>query len=95
MIGQFVLWVMNLYWYCILARMLIGWFPDVASMGIGRAIIRVTEPYLSLFRRFIPPVRIGGGYLDLSLIVAVIAYYFAENGLLWVLEYILQLFGLS
>ncbi len=64
-------------------------------MGIGRAIIRVTEPYLSLFRRFIPPVRIGAGYLDLSLIVAVIAYYFAENGLLWVLEYILQLFGLS
>ena len=86
---------MNLNWYCILARMLIGWFPDVASMGIGRVIIRVTEPYLSLFRRFIPPVRIGGGYLDLSFIVAVIAYYFAENGLLWVLEYILQLFGLS
>ena len=30
----------------------------------------VTDPYLNLFRRFLPPVRIGPGALDLSPIVA-------------------------
>ena len=30
----------------------------------------VTDPYLNLFRRILPPVRIGGGALDLSPIVA-------------------------
>jgi YggT family protein len=31
-----------------------------------------TDPYLNLFRRFVPMVRIGPGALDLSPIVAVI-----------------------
>jgi YggT family protein len=26
----------------------------------------VTEPYLNLFRRFLPPIRVGPGALDLS-----------------------------
>jgi YggT family protein len=30
----------------------------------------VTDPYLNLFRRFLPPVRIGPGALDLSPIIA-------------------------
>jgi uncharacterized protein YggT (Ycf19 family) len=32
----------------------------------------VTDPYLNLFRRFIPMVRMGPGALDLSPIVATI-----------------------
>ena len=31
----------------------------------------VTDPYLNLFRRFLPPVRMGPGALDLSPIVAI------------------------
>jgi YggT family protein len=30
----------------------------------------VTDPYLNLFRRILPPVRIGPGALDLSPMVA-------------------------
>ena len=30
----------------------------------------VTDPYLNLFRRILPPVRLGGAGLDLSPIVA-------------------------
>jgi YggT family protein len=30
----------------------------------------VTDPYLNLFRRFLPPVRLGPGAIDLSPIVA-------------------------
>jgi YggT family protein len=32
----------------------------------------VTDPYLNLFRRFVPMVRMGPGALDLSPIVATI-----------------------
>jgi YggT family protein len=32
----------------------------------------VTDPYLNLFRRFIPPLRIGPGALDLSPTIGVI-----------------------
>jgi uncharacterized protein YggT (Ycf19 family) len=32
----------------------------------------VTDPYLNLFRRFLPMVRLGGAGLDLSPIVATI-----------------------
>jgi uncharacterized protein YggT (Ycf19 family) len=31
----------------------------------------VTDPYLNLFRRILPPVRIGPGALDLSPMVAI------------------------
>ncbi|WP_245926292.1 YggT family protein [Sulfoacidibacillus thermotolerans] len=95
MIGSTISWLLNLYWYFILARILISWFPDVNDTAIGRFIIRVTEPYLAPFRRFIPAVRLGSVYLDLSVIVAIFAFYFIENGLLWIVESILQLFGLS
>jgi len=36
----------------------------------------VTDPYLNLFRRFIPMVRMGPGALDLSPIVATIVLIF-------------------
>jgi YggT family protein len=35
----------------------------------------VTDPYLNLFRRFIPPVRMGPGALDLSPMVAIIVLW--------------------
>jgi YggT family protein len=37
-----------------------------------RFVRETTDPYLNLFRRFIPPVRLGPGALDLSPIVGVL-----------------------
>ena len=39
----------------------------------------VTDPYLNLFRRFIPMVRMGPGALDLSPIVATIVLIFVGS----------------
>ena len=39
----------------------------------------VTDPYLNLFRRFIPMVRMGPGALDLSPIVATIVLIVVER----------------
>ena len=39
--------------------------------GKASAVVTdVTDPYLNLFRRILPPVRIGPGALDLSPIIA-------------------------
>ena len=39
------------------------------------AIYDVTEPYLSLFRRFLPMPRVGNAAIDLSAIVALIVLF--------------------
>ncbi len=87
--------ILELYWYVILARILISWFPDVADMWVGRTIIRISEPYLAPFRRFIPPLSIGSMYLDVSALVAILVYAFVKMGLLAVLQMLLSLAGLS
>jgi YggT family protein len=33
-------------------------------------VTQVTDPILNVFRRFIPPIRIGGGALDLTPMIA-------------------------
>jgi YggT family protein len=64
-----------LYVYLILifVRIILTWIPRIPYNPALRAVIGfitdVTDPYLNLFRRFLPPVRIGPGALDLSPIV--------------------------
>jgi YggT family protein len=61
------------YLILIFIRILISWIPRMPynrwlSMFLT-FVTDVTDPYLNLFRRFLPPLRIGPGALDLSPIV--------------------------
>ena len=51
-----------------------SWIPRMPYNRYLAAVLKfvtdVTDPYLNLFRRILPPVRIGPGALDLSPIVA-------------------------
>jgi len=58
----------NIYQNVIVARILITWFPSVAQAPVLRPLFVVCDPYLNLFRRFVPPV-FG---LDLSPILALL-----------------------
>lgn len=63
------------YLVLIFIRILLSWIPRMPynrwlSMGIG-FVNDVTDPYLNLFRRFLPPLRIGPGALDLSPMIGV------------------------
>ena len=90
-IFNIVYWILKAYEYCLVARVLLSWAPDVAKTRFGRLLYTITEPYLGIFRRFIPPISMGAGYMDLSPIIAFIAYYFLISGALNVLQF---LFGL-
>jgi len=62
------------YYVLIFARILLSWIPRLPYYRWLDAVIKfiyeVTDPYLNIFRRFMPTVRLGGGGLDLSPAVA-------------------------
>ena len=64
------------YLVLIFIRILTSWIPRMPYNRYLAAFLKfvsdVTDPYLNLFRRFIPMVRMGPGALDLSPIVATI-----------------------
>jgi YggT family protein len=64
------------YLVLIFIRILISWIPRMPYNRYLAAFLQfitdVTDPYLNLFRRFIPMVRMGPAGLDLSPIVATI-----------------------
>jgi YggT family protein len=60
---------LNIYLLLIFVRILLTWFPTVNWMNQLTSVLSpITDPYLNVFRSFIP--AIGG--LDLSPIVAII-----------------------
>jgi YggT family protein len=65
-----------IYLVLIFIRILTSWIPRMPYNRYLAAFLKfisdVTDPYLNLFRRFIPMVRMGPGALDLSPIVATI-----------------------
>ena len=65
------------YYVLIFARILMSWIPRMPYyrwLDVVLTFIRdVTDPYLNVFRRFMPAVRFGGGAIDLSPMVGIIA----------------------
>jgi YggT family protein len=65
-----------IYLVLIFIRILTSWIPRMPYNRYLAAFLQfisdVTDPYLNLFRRFIPMVRMGPGAIDLSPIVATI-----------------------
>lgn len=58
---------LNLYLFLLFVRILLTWFPTVDWMNrVVETLSPITDPYLNVFRSFIPPV----GGLDLSPILA-------------------------
>jgi YggT family protein len=62
------------YLVLIFIRIIMSWIPRIPYnrwlAGFLKFVTDVTDPYLNLFRRILPPVRLGPGALDLSPIVA-------------------------
>lgn len=71
------------YIILIFARILLSWIPRIPYNPALSAVIGfiqdVTNPYLNLFRRFLPPVGGGGFALDLSPIIATLVLIIAQS----------------
>ena len=76
------------YLICIIAYIIASWIPlpyNTTLNRIQRFLYDVVDPYLRLFRRFIPQLNLGGLGLDLSPIIAIITltivYRLIDSGL--------------
>jgi len=74
-IANYVEALFLVYTILIFIRVLMSWFTRIPYYPWLDAVLNfvreVTDPYLNLFRRFIPILRIGPAGLDLSPIVAI------------------------
>ena len=69
------------YLILIFAYILTSWVPlpyNVWLNRIQRFLYDVVDPYLRLFRRFIPQLSLGGLGLDLSPILAILVLFVAR-----------------
>ncbi len=73
-IAEYVETLVYVYVILIFIRIIVSWFRSIpyhpALCAFLTFVNDVTNPYLNLFRRFIPMARVGPAALDLSPIVA-------------------------
>ena len=79
----------TVYLILIFVYILTSWIPlpyNVWLNRVQRFLYDVVDPYLRLFRRFLPGLMIGGLGLDLSPIFAVIVLFAVRTGILQGIE---------
>ena len=73
-VADYVSALFLVYLILIFARILLSWIPRMPYNPILSSVVNfiheVTDPYLNLFRRVLPPVGGGGFALDLSPMIA-------------------------
>lgn len=69
--------ILSLYQTLIVIYVLMSWIPESRTTQLGRIIGELVEPYLSIFRRIIPPI----GMIDISPLIAVVVLNLAMQGL--------------
>ncbi len=65
----------ELYWLAIIGRILLSWVPlrsGTFAYRVYSILYDATEPYLRLFRRYLPTIRFGNAALDLSPLVGLV-----------------------
>lgn len=65
-----------IYFYAVFAWVILSWIPTSSTHAVGRIrsfLDRIIYPVILPIRRVIPPIRLGGGALDLSPIILLIA----------------------
>ena len=78
-VAEYVGALFLVYIILVLLNVLISWVPRMPYNRALRAVLdfvkETTDPYLNLFRRFLPPIGGGGFALDLSPMLGIIVLY--------------------
>ncbi|MCM3386677.1 YggT family protein [Ureibacillus chungkukjangi] len=67
----------SIYSFMLIIYILMSWVPAVQQSGFGRLLAKACEPYLGIFRKFIPPI----GMIDFSPIIGILLLSFIERGI--------------
>jgi YggT family protein len=60
---RFIHYIFTAYTLLLAARIISSWFPSTRGQTWLYWVSKLTDPYLNVFRRIVPPI---GGVLDLS-----------------------------
>lgn len=75
MIREIICWLLQLYLLVLLAHVVFSWVPrppePLRPVVVG--VRALTEPILSPLRRLVPPIRLGGAALDVSILIVFFA----------------------
>jgi YggT family protein len=74
--------ILQVYFYAVIAWVILSWIPTSSTHPLGKVSVfldRIVYPVILPLRRVIPPVRLGGGMLDLSPIVLIIGLRLLMN----------------
>ena len=77
MLGIWVARFLQVFIFALFARLILdyvrmfkpGWSPRGLMLWFAESVYTFTDPPIKFFRRFIPPLRLGGVALDLSFVV--------------------------
>lgn len=69
---------LTIYSWALIIYIFMSWFPGARESSFGVMLAKICEPYLEIFRKFIPPL----GMIDLSPLVAIIVLSLARSGLI-------------
>jgi len=82
-LSKIISYLFLVYTILLFVRIVGSWFPSFAHSSLMRFVAFYTDPYLNLFRRFIPPI---GGMLDLSPLLGFFALQMVEKLLLYLVR---------
>jgi YggT family protein len=78
-VADYVSTLLLVYFALIFIRIILSWIPRIPYPRVLDRVLTfvrdVTDPYLNIFRRFIPPLRVGPGAIDLSPMLAIIVLW--------------------
>ncbi len=76
--------VVTFYGFLIFVWVVLSWFPvrEGFLVDVYRTLGSIVEPYVGLFRRFLPMAAVGGAGLDFSPFVALMVLYLIVRPLL-------------
>lgn len=84
-VARYVGALFTVYFVLIIARVILSWVAMFRPLPYNRPLRAVTgfieesvDPYLNFFRRFLPPVGLGGAALDLSPIVGIVVLFIVQ-----------------
>ncbi|MUV36207.1 putative membrane protein YlmG [Lentibacillus sp. JNUCC-1] len=75
---QLVYFALYIYSFAIIIYVFMSWFPGARESSFGTFLAKICEPYMEIFRKFIPPL----GMIDISPIVAIFVLILAREGIM-------------
>lgn len=83
MISAIICWLLQLYLLVLLAHVVFSWVPRPPEplQPVVTVVRALTEPVLSPLRRLIPPVRLGGAALDVSILIVFFALIILQSAI--------------